>query len=334
MNDITEQKNPLSDSEICSVAYRKGKTVKKVTLDDISEVIKEPDTFIWLGLVQPDNDYMRRIQQEFGLHDLAIEDALTAHQRPKIEQYGESLFIVVKTAELKGDVIKYGETHLFVGKNFLITVRHGASASYADVRKKAEECPDLLAMGSGYALYAILDMIVDNYLAILHKYTERFQHIEQQMFKSEFNQSAVHQVYRLRRELLSLHNAALPMGDICNQLMQHHEAIIPDALRAYLRDVHDHANQVVTTTDDTREMLANAMHVNLALVSVHQNEVVQRLAGWGAILAIPTVIFSLYGMNFKDMPELNDSWGYPLTLGITVVACVALYIKLKKSGWL
>ncbi len=334
MNDISPSLQKRPESVISAVAYRDGKVLQQVTIEDISEVIKEPETFVWLGLVQPTNEYMREIQQEFGLHDLAIEDALTAHQRPKIEQYGESLFIVAKTAQLVGDVIQYGETHLFVGKNFLVTVRHGASSSYAQVRKHAQECPNLLAEGPGYALYAILDMIVDNYLTILHEYTQQFQAIESKMFKSEFDQNAVHEVYRLRRELLSLHNAALPMGDICNQLIQHHEGLVPKTLRAYLRDVEDHAHQVVTTTDDMREMLANAMNVNLALVSVHQNEVVQRLAGWGAILAIPTVIFSLYGMNFKDMPELNDTWGYPVTLGITIVGCVALYVKLKKSGWL
>ncbi|NMP27605.1 magnesium/cobalt transporter CorA [Rahnella sp. SAP-1] len=334
MNAIANEHKNSASSVINSVAYRHGKVLQQVTIEDISEVLKEPGTFVWLGLLQPDDTYMRQIQEEFSLHDLAIEDALAAHQRPKIEQYGESLFIVVKTAQLVNDVIEYGETHLFVGKNFLVTVRHGASSSYAQVRKHAEECPALLEKGPGYALYVVLDMVVDNYLTILHQYTEQFQQIESRMFKSEFDHSAVQEVYRLRRELLSLRNAAVPMTDICNQLIQHHESLIPKSLRAYLRDVQDHAHQVITTTDDMREMLANAMHVNLALVSVHQNEVVQRLAGWGAILAIPTVIFSLYGMNFKDMPELNDTWGYPITLGVTIVGCVALYLKLKKSGWL
>ena len=154
------------------------------------------------------------------------------------------------------------------------------------------------------------------------------------MFQNTFNQQAVQQVYSLRRDLLSLRNAAVPAEDICNQLSHHFEDLIPKGLRAYIRDVQDHAHQVITVTDDMREMLANAMHVNLALVSVHQNEVVQRLAGWGAILAIPTVVFSLYGMNFKNMPELEDWWGYPLTLGITVVGCGLLYWRLKKAGWL
>ncbi|MFS7194775.1 magnesium/cobalt transporter CorA [Rahnella inusitata] len=335
MNDIaTEEKKPSCDSVINSVAYRDGKRLQDVTVEDISEVLKEPDTFVWLGLWQPEDSYMRSVQEEFGLHDLAIEDALTAHQRPKIEQYGESLFIVAHTAQKVKETIEYGETHMFLGKNFLITIRHGASSSYLQVRNHAEERPDMLAKGPAYALYCILDSIVDNYLEILHQYTEQFDAIEQLMFQNTFNQQAVQQVYRLRRDLLSLRNSAVPMEDICNQLSHHYEELVPKGLRAYIRDVQDHANQVIKTTDDMREMLSNAMHVNLALVSVHQNEVVQRLAGWGAILAIPTVIFSLYGMNFKNMPELDDWWGYPVTLGVTFVGCVWLYWKLKKSGWL
>lgn len=335
MNAITtEEKKPSCDSVVNSVAYREGKRLQDVTTEDISEVLKEPGTFVWLGLWQPEDSLMRTIQEEFGLHDLAIEDALTAHQRPKIEQYGDSLFIVIHTAQLVDGKIEYGETHLFLGKNFLITVRHGASSSYKQIRAHAEECPDMLAKGPGYALYCVLDMVVDNYLAIVSEYTKQFDHIEQKMFKSDFDQNAVQDVYKLRRDLLSLRNAAVTAEDICNQLSHHYEELIPKGLRAYIRDVQDHAHQVITVTDDMREMLTNAMHVNLALVSVHQNEVVQRLAGWGAILAIPTVVFSLYGMNFKNMPELEDWWGYPLTLGITVVGCGLLYWRLKKAGWL
>lgn len=335
MNAIEfEDKKPACDSVINSVAYRAGKRLQDVTTDDISEVLKEPDTFIWLGLWQPEDSYMRSIQEEFGLHDLAIEDALNAHQRPKIEQYGESLFIVIKTAQLINGRIQYGETHLFVGKNFLITVRHGASSGYTQIREHAEQCPDLLAKGPGYPMYCVLDVVVDNYLAIVAQYTTQFERIESKMFKSEFNQNAVQEVYKLRRDLLSLHNAAVTMEDICNQLIHHYNELIPKSLRAYVRDVQDHSHQAITRTDDMREMLTNAMHLNLALVSVKQNEVVQRLAGWGAILAIPTVVFSLYGMNFKNMPELNDFWGYPITVSITLIGCGLLYWRLRRFGWL
>ncbi|WP_442801081.1 magnesium and cobalt transport protein CorA [Serratia rubidaea] len=319
-----------------SVAYKAGKRLNDVTIDDISEVVKQPDTFVWLGLWQPEDAFMRKIQQEFGLHDLAIEDALCAHQRPKIETYGDSLFIVVKTAQMAGaeDEVEYGETHFFVGKNFLITVRHGASVSYAPIRAKAEENPKQLCHGPGFALYAVLDFIVDNYRLIVAHFETLIERLEASMFNAEFDQTAIENVYGLRRHLLALRNAAQPMDEICSQLIRLHEEVIPKELRAYVRDVQDHARQVVSTIDDMREMLTNAMHVNLALVTVKQNEVVKKLAGWGAILAIPTVIFSLYGMNFADMPELKFPWAYHATLAVTVGGCALMYQKLKRAGWL
>lgn len=322
------------DMVVNSVAYRAGKRLGDVTIEEISEVLQEPDTFVWLGLWQPDEAFMRRVQEEFGLHDLAIEDALTAHQRPKIESYGDSLFIVVKTAQLVDGEVQYGETHLFVGKRFLLTVRHGASSSYAAIRIRAEENPQQLGKGAGYALYAVLDFVVDNYLLIVSQFEAQFDRIEANMFTAKFEQRAVEEVYGLRRHLLELRNAAAPMEDICNQLIHLHEALLPRELRAYVRDIQDHTHQVIAMTDSMREMLTNAMHVNLALVTVRQNEVVKRLAGWGAILAVPTVIFSLYGMNFSDMPELKSMWGYPATLLITLTGCAVLYRKLKRSGWL
>ncbi|WP_213992358.1 magnesium/cobalt transporter CorA [Sodalis sp. dw_96] len=322
------------DKVINSVAYQAGRRIGEITIDDISEVLKQPDAFVWLGLWQPDDAFMRKIQQEFNLHDLAIEDALAAHQRPKLETYGDSLFIVVKTAQRVNDEILYGETHFFVGAHFLITVRHGASSGYAAIRARVEETPKLLAKGPGFALYSILDFVVDNYREIIGQYETQFDGIESAMFKSDFDPLAVEQVYRLRRDLLSMHNAAVPIADICNQLINLHETLIPKELRAYLRDVQDHARQVITLTDDMREMLTNAMHVNLAMVSVRQNEVVKKLAGWGAILAVPTVIFSLYGMNFTGMPELKTTWGYPVTLLVTLAGCIVLHLRLKRSGWL
>jgi len=316
------------------VAYQQGKRLNNITIDEISEVVKEPDTFIWLGLWQPEDAFMRKIQQEFNLHDLAIEDALCAHQRPKIETYGDSLFIVVKTVQWQQDAVAYGETHFFVGKNFLITVRHGASASYAPIRLKAEENPKQLCHGPGFALYSILDFVVDNYRHIVSQFETIIEGIESSMFKSEFDEKAIENVYSLRRHLLALRNAALPMDEICNQLIHLHEDMIHKELRAYIRDVQDHTRQVASKLDDMREMLTNATHVNLALVSVKQNEVVKGLAGWGAILAIPTVVFSLYAMNFENMPELKFPWAYHTLLGITVVSCFFLYKKLKRSGWL
>ncbi|MBN3780402.1 magnesium/cobalt transporter CorA [Burkholderia sp. Ac-20345] len=318
---------------INSVAYRAGKRLGEVTVDDISEVVKEPDAFVWLGIWQPDEPFLRKVQEEFALHDLAIEDALVAHQRPKIETYGESIFIVIKTAQLVDGEVQYGETHLFVGKNFLVTIRHGASASYAPIRTRAEQNAALLGKGPGFALYSVLDFVMDNYQPIVNRFEEQFNRIETEIFKSDFDKMVIEDLYELRRDLLQLRNATVPMIDICAQLIRLHEEVIPKDLRAYLRDVQDHAQRIVSASDEMREMLTNAMHVNLALVTVRQNEVVKRLAGWGAILAIPTVIFSLYGMNFENMPELKFAWGYPATLAVTIAGCAGLFRKLKRSGW-
>lgn len=318
-----------------SRVYRPGQAARTIDIDDISDAVQEPDAFIWLGLWQPDEPFMQTIQHEFGLHELAIEDALTAHQRPKIEQYGDSIFIVVKTAcRDENNNIEFGETHLFVGKNFLISVRHGASESYAPLRTRVEERPEMLEHGPGYALYCLLDFIVDNYLEITSSLTTRINELEGNMFCSEFDRQEVQNVYMLRRHLLAIRNAALPVDEICNQLIRLHEDIIPKALRPYLRDVQDHAHHVVMDTEDMREMLTSAMHVNLALVTVQQNEVVKKLAGWGAILVVPTVVFSMYGMNFEHMPELDSLYGYPMAMGGTVAVCWLLYWKLKRSGWL
>ncbi|WP_343553020.1 magnesium/cobalt transporter CorA [Pantoea sp.] len=317
------------------VAYRHGKREEHVDVADISEVLKEEKSFVWMGLYQPEPAFMQTLQQEFSLHELAIEDALVAHQRPKIEQYGDSVFIVVKTAHMDDQQrISFGETHFFLGKNFLITVRHGSAEGYAAIRAKAEKNHALLCEGPGYALYCILDFIVDNYSKITESMNGRIGNLEEGMFTTRFDNAALQDVYHLRRELLALRNAALPVTEICQQLVRFHDDIIPKNLRAYLRDVQDHAHHVMIDAEDMREMLTSAMQVNLALVSVQQSEVNKKLAGWGAILIVPTIIFSMYGMNFPDMPELHTHFGYPAVLVVTVVICGVMWSRLKKAGWL
>lgn len=316
------------------MVYRSGHPAETVDIEDISEVIQDTDAFIWLGLWQPEPAFMYKVQEEFGLHDLAVEDALNAHQRPKIERYGSTAFIVVKTVSGQDDNIEFGETHLFVGRNFLITVRHGASVSYAPIRARAAEAPDMLSYGPAYPLYCILDFIVDSYAELTARLNTKIGDIEATLFHSEFDREAIQDVYSLRRNLLGLRNAAQPVEEICTELIRIHEELIPKPLRAYFRDIQDHASHVVTDVNDMRELLSSAMHVNLALVSVQQNEVVKKLAGWGAILVIPTVVFSMYGMNFEHMPELKTLFGYPATVAVTLGACVLLWLRLKRSRWL
>ena len=318
---------------INSVAYKNGERLGDITVDDISEVIKQPDTFVWLGLYEPDDAMLLKIQEEFHLHELSIEDTRNAHQRPKIETYGDSLFIVLKTAQLEGSKVVYGETHLFVGANFLVSVRHGSSSSYAQVRDRCERAAKMLAKGPGFGLYALMDFVVDNYQPIVAQFESDFEAIETDIFKNKSDNLVIERLYDLKRQLLELRNAALPVADISNELVRLHEDLIPKELRAYFRDIQDHVSRLVSILDSMREMLTTAMGVNLALVANSQNEVVKRLAGWGAILAIPTVVYSQYGMNFKWMPELQWQFGYPLAVAVTITGCALVFRRLRRAGW-
>lgn len=316
------------------IAYRGGKSLGDIPVNDISEVLKEPSTFVWLGMHEPEIQLLRKVQEEFGLHELAIEDALNAHQRPKLETYGDSLFIVVDTAQLVNDEVKFGETHLFVGKNFIVTIRHGSSISYATVRQKCETAPQRLAMGPGYALYSVIDFIVDNYQPVAAQLQLRFQELEQEIFEKSFDRDSIGRLYKLKAGLIKLRDAVGPINDISSQLIRFHEDIVRKELRPYFRDIEDHVSRITRSVDAIREMLTTAIQVNLALVTVGQNEVVKRLAGWGAILAIPTVVFSMYGMNFRYMPELGGKYAYPVVVGGTALACTLLYRRLVRAGWI
>lgn len=324
----------VKSSIVSCVAYRNGKRLESFPIDDISEIIQQPDVFLWIGLYEPDNALLDKMQEEFGLHELAMEDARAAHQRPKLETYGESVFIVVKTATLVENKIVFGETHFFAGKNYLITLRHGNSKSHSSIRASCENQPQRLALGTGYALYALLDAIVDNYLLALTELHSQFNQIEADIFDDTISTETLQRIYSIKRELMLLRDAARPLVDICNDLMRFHEDVIPKSIRVYLRDVQDHARRVIESCDNMREMLVSAMQINLAMVSIGQNDVVKQLAGWGAILAIPTVVFSLYGMNFEHMPELGWHYSYFVVLGSTVAACIGLHRKLKQANWL
>lgn len=316
------------------VVFRQGRRVSEVALDQVSETLEQPDTFVWMALHEPDNEVLLRVQQEFDLHDLAIEDARGAHQRPKLEQYGNSLFIVMKTARLEHEKVLLGETQIFIGPNFFITIRHGPSVSYSSVRERLESAPEHITKGPAMALYSVLDFIVDNYHPVLQALQDKFDQLEADIFRSRFSRGTITRLYQLKHELLELRSAAAPVLDITDALMHLHHEIIPKDIRVYFRDVHDHVTRLVAGSDEIREMSTTAMQVNLAFVSVEQNEAVRRLAGWGAILAVPTVVFSLYGMNFQYMPELKFHYGYPLVILTTGVICVWLYRRLKRYGWL
>ena len=317
----------------CSV-YRQGVKVNEIPIGDISEALEQPESFVWLGLVEPDHELMEQVRLEFDLHELAVEDAQNAHQRPKIEEYGETLFVVLHTVTLAGEAMHFGETHVFLGARFVITVRHGKSAGYASVREKTESTPSRLATGPGYVLYSIVDFIVDHYQPCMEYLQYRFRQVEQDLFKPDPPTDNLEQFYNLKNELLALQAAAAPLTDICTQLLRFHGDIIPKENRIYYRDILDHVARVTDSADRVREMINAAMQVALAQVTIRQNEVVKRLAGWGAILAVPTMVFSWYGMNFRFMPELGWRWSYPAVMASIVVVSVLLHRRLKRVGWL
>ena len=316
------------------VAYQNGVSIGDVTIEDISVVLKQEHTFVWLGLREANDELLVKIQQEFGLHDLAIGDACAAHQRPKIEEYGESLFIVLHTAHLAGDKVEFGETHFFLGPRFLVTVRHGYSSSHSKVRERCEAMPQQLAKGPGFALYSIMDFIVDNYMPVIDGLQARFDVLESAIFQYRPSRQTMEGLYELKRELLLLESAITPVMGICNELMRFHKEVVPKEVRVYFRDIADHIKRIDRTIQGMREMLVAAMQVYLTLETVQQNEVVKRLAGWGAILAMPTLVVSWYGMNFKYMPELDWEYSYPVVVVTVALASLLLYLRLKRAGWL
>ena len=318
----------------CVVYDRHGKR-RDISLDAISDVLAVDDgSFVWVGLYEPEDALLDKLQEEFGLHDLAVEDAQHAHQRPKIEAYGNSLFVAVHTAQTIDDHIRFGETHAFLGPRYLVTVRHGASLSYAPVRARVEREPEMLALGPAYALYAGLDFIVDNYLPIVSEFRDSLNALEKDIFAESYSRDTVVKLYELKRELTQLRLAVSPMQDILAQLTRMHGGLVPEEVRLYFRDVLDHAVRINESTDTLREMLTAAMSVNLALVTVNQGEVVKKLAGWAALLAAPTLITSWYGMNFEHMPELHGRYSYWILIAVVATVCIGLYRYLRKVRWL
>lgn len=325
----------LTQCVVNCAAYDCNGQRRDISLDAISDVLDVDDgSFVWVGLYQPNSQLLDKLQEEFGLHDLAIEDAQGAHQRPKIEAYGNSLFLAVHTAQKVKDHVAFGETQIFVGPRFLITVRHGASLSYASVRQRLEREPEALALGPSAALHAVLDFVVDNYQPIAADFENELDALEQDVFAESYKRGTIQRLYELRKELTRMRLAAAPMQDILSQITRTPAFRIPEEVRPYFRDVYDHAVRVGDTIDTLREMVAAAMNVNLSLVTVAQGEIVKKLAGWAALLAAPTLITSWYGMNFHNMPELDGHFSYYIVIGSVALICIGLYYYLKRIDWL
>lgn len=316
-------------------AYAEGRRVANVELKNAGEILRQTNGFVWIGLHEPKEETLQLVQKEFGLHELAIEDAHRAHQRPKVEIYGNSVFIVLRTARInKESRIEFGETHFFLGNNFIITVRHGSSISYADVRARCEKTPQLLAKGQGFALYAVMDSIVDQYFPVVNALEEDLDQVEHKIFKERPSRETTEYIYHLKHELLEVKRAVFPLVEICNRLMRFDFDYISEDTRPYFRDIYDHAMRINEMIDNSRELLNTALEANFSLISISQSEVSKKFAGWAAIIGVPTMVAGIYGMNFSDMPELRWHYGYPVVLSLTIVLCIVLYLLFRRSGWL
>ena len=320
---------------VACALYSDGRRIRDVAIEEIGALAGRGDGIVWLGLHEPDAPLLGEIQAQLGLHELMIEDANQAHQRAKLDTYDNVLFIVLRTARLdsKG-LIQYGETHLIVGKGFVVSIRHGASASYAEVRQRCERNPELLRLGESAIMYAILDFVGDNYFPIIDKITEELEAIEEDIFSAMPAQEKIERIYRLRAGLLNMRHAVAPMIEICNQLRRHDFPGRTSAIKPYLRDVHDHVLLVNEAIVDLRERLTAAFEASLLLSAARQNDIVKKLGSWAAILAVPTAIAGIYGMNFKNMPELEWPFGYPASLLLMLAICSTLYYCFRRAAWL
>ncbi|MEQ1756996.1 MAG: magnesium/cobalt transporter CorA [Vicinamibacterales bacterium] len=327
---------PLSAPVIDCAAYIGGRRVADLGIDQIRGALTRSDQFVWLGLYEPDRAILREIQQQFQLHDLAIEDAYDAHQRPKLELYEDSLFVVLRTAQVirTPKHIEFGETHLFIGSNYVITVRHGSLQSHVGVRHRCESTPQQLAKGPGYVLYSLMDFVVDQYLPIVAEIEEEVQELEDALLDNPSSTEATHRIYRLKRDLLSLRRAVAPLAEVANRLTRADLPHIPDDIRPYFRDIYDHVLRLNETIDMQRELLTTALEAHLSLMSVAQNEHMKRITAWAAMIAVPTMIAGIYGMNFSYMPELQWSYGYYVSLAVMGLASVGLFFGFRRSGWL
>ncbi|MBK8177059.1 MAG: magnesium/cobalt transporter CorA [Rhodospirillales bacterium] len=333
-NDGGNDGQPDPGAVVACCGYESGRRVADLDISRCGEFCDRDGRFVWVGLREPPQDLLRGLQRQFQLHDLAIEDAFRAHQRPKVEVYGDSVFIVLRTARLIGEAVDFGETHVFAGKGYVISVRHGDTSSYGEVRARAEAMPKLLRHGEDFVVYAIMDFVVDNYTPIVDSIERQADDIEDAVQKSCAGADTVWRIAALRRDLLHLRRVTAPLMDVCTRLRRMEVPFIDAEMRPYFQDVHDHVIRVNESIDILRDMLDQTFDTHLLLAANRQGDVMRQLAGWAAILAVPTAIAGIYGMNFDVMPELHVEWGYPVVLAFIAVSCVVLYLWFRRIGWL
>jgi magnesium transporter len=316
------------------VAYQNGRKLADIPVSEISSYIARPDCFVWVAVKDPEPDELAVMQQEFGLHELAVEDAQHGHQRPKIEEYNGSLFIVLHLVERGNGELNVGEVAIFAGDKYVLSVRSRAERGFTDVRARCEQEPELLRHGSGYVLYALMDAVVDRYFPILDGIESAIEDIEEHIFAEQPDRDQIEALYCAKRQLMTLKHATEPLLEASAKLFGGRVPHLCTALQDYFRDVYDHLLRLNQAIDSLREMVTTGISVTISLISIQENAVTKQLASYGALIAVPTLIAGVYGMNFQNMPELSWFWGYPFALLLMTGIDLYLFYRFRKAKWL
>jgi magnesium transporter len=317
------------------VAYEDGKKLADIPVESISEHLARPGCFVWVALRDATEDELLSMQSEFGLHELAIEDARHGHQRPKIEEYGDTVFCVIHTVELDAtDALCIGEVNVFAGPNFVLSIRNRSQFALLSVRERAETEPHLLRHGAGFVFYALMDAVVDRYFPVIDVLETELEGIEARIFDPGAQRNNMKHLYALKQRITVVKHVVAPLLEAAGKLAYGRVPRVCETNRDYFRDVYDHLTRINATLDTLRETIGTAIQVNLAMVGLDEAETTKRLAGYAGIFAIATALVGVWGMNFKHMPELDWEWGYPAALATIVAACGLAYRRFKRAGWI
>jgi magnesium transporter len=316
------------------VVYQNGVRIAEIQSNEVHEYIGRPDCFVWVALQEPDASTLDQMQDEFGLHPLAVEDARHGHQRPKIEEYGDSLFVVLHMIEPDGPDLRVGEVDIFVGPNYVLSVRNRAEKGFQDVRARCEREPELLRNGSGYVLYALMDAVVDRYFPVLEALENDLEAIEERIFENTSPRANIESLYALKQRLMQVKHAVAPLLESTGNLTGGRVPSVCNGIREYFRDIYDHLARLNQEAENIRETIGTAISVNLSMIQLQENDTMKRLAAYGALIAVPTLIAGIYGMNFTHMPELDWKYGYGLAVGIMVAIDGAIFYRLRKARWI
>jgi magnesium transporter len=317
----------------CAV-YQGGRKMADIPSHDIHLHVNRPDCLLWVAVVDPDPGILEQLQHEFSLHPLAVEDARHGHQRPKIEEYADSLFVVMHMLEQQDGVLNVGEVNVFVGPNYVLTVRNRARIGFQDVRGRCEREPELLRKGAAYVLYALMDAVVDRYFPVLEKIEDELETIEENIFANVAVRANLESLYALKQKLTVVKHAVAPLTEVLSNLSGQRVPRVCSGMQEYFRDIYDHLLRLNQAIESARETILTAISVNLSIITLQENETMKRLAAYAGLIAVPTLIAGIYGMNFQHMPELTWQYGYGMAVGSMVLIDAYLFYRLRKAKWL